>query len=227
MDELSVFAAHHGRAVSLFGRGSGGGHNFTESDEDSTQAFFQNSLAPILASSGCFLLLMLVVALARYRLGTPLPAKGKDCFSSAMLPCLIERNSRFSLSIIPDALADVWCPAGKPKPKSVEHAKADDGSLTPEAEAQKKAEAETAFWQTALHFGFCVLGVMSCHIALGFYQERTMTRTFESGNTFEYGAFLTLCNRFATLVLTVLALIVVQRSDVLGSAPIDEYSIGA
>ena len=223
MDELSVFAAHHGRAVSLFGRGSAGS-NFTHDEEDSTQAFFQNSLAPILASSGCFLLLMLVVALARYRLGSPLPAKGKDCFSSAMLPCLIERNSRFSLSIIPDALADVWCPAGKPK---VEHAKADDGSLTPEGEAQKKAEAETAFWRTALHFGFCVLGVMSCHIALGFYQERTMTRTFESGNTFEYGAFLTLCNRFATLVLTILALIVVPRSDVLGSAPIHEYSVGA
>merc|ERR1740115_238670 len=41
------------------------------------------------------------------------------------------------------------------------------------------------------------------------------------------GAFLTLCNRFATLVLTILALIVVPRSDVLGSAPIHEYSIGA
>ena len=54
-----------------------------------------------------------------------------------------------------------------------------------------------------------------------------MTRTFESGNTFEYGAFLTLCNRFATLVLTILALIVVPRSDVLGSAPIHEYSVGA
>ena len=125
MDELSVFAAHHGRAVSLFGRGSAGS-NFTHDEEDSTQAFFQNSLAPILASSGCFLLLMLVVALARYRLGSPLPAKGKDCFSSAMLPCHIERNSRFSLSIIPDALADVWCPAGKPK---VEHAKADRRDL--------------------------------------------------------------------------------------------------
>ena len=54
-----------------------------------------------------------------------------------------------------------------------------------------------------------------------------MTRTFESGNTFEYGAFLTLCNRFATLILTILALVVVPRSDVLGSAPIHEYSVGA
>ena len=213
MDELSVFASHHGRAVSLVGRGAVG-QNSTDSEPDSTQQFFQNSLAPILASSGAFLLLMLVVAIARYRLGSPLPAKGSDCFSKAALPCLIERSERFSLSLIPDRLAARWCPSFPPPPPAPAEPAVADGTLSPEDEARRKVEADKAFWYTALHFGFCVMGVMSCHIALGFYQERTMTRTFESGNTFEYGAFLTLCNRFATLVLTVLALIVVPRSDV-------------
>ena len=41
-----------------------------------------------------------------------------------------------------------------------------------------------------------------------------MTRTFESGKTFEYGAFLTLCNRLATVLITVAALMLTPNSSV-------------
>ena len=198
-------------------------------DADEKDSFFRNSLAPILASSACFLLFMLAVHGSKRLLGTPLPATGEGGLVGRLcLPCLTERQEPVYMSILPSRLVAACCPdrtasADEPLLGADGEALAEGSDRAARERMRRAAHEESLkFWQTALHFSFCVVGVMTCHIALGFFQERTMTRTFESGKTFEYGAFLTLCNRFATVLITVAALMLTPRSDICGAAPVHE-----
>jgi len=113
---------------------------------------------------------------------------------------------------------------------------AEEDTLAKSSNEEDAAAAPPALWIETRDMAFCVAGVMTAHIAYGYYQEQLMTRLFFSpdaplGERFQQSSFTTLCNRSVTLLLASLfaagSKLLHGGNPVAVPLPAWDYSMGA
>ena len=122
--------------------------------------FFKTSMAPILAATAAWLLLVAGVQLAKWKLGEPLPSKATDCWGWLCLPCLKHREEPASMSIMPQwlyaCLFPCCCKRAPDEHEGDSPAPARSSAIEAAAEEEKERRA---FRWTAAHFTLSLIHI--------------------------------------------------------------------